>query len=102
MGRVLDPLLCVFLAGIQSVGIEACMHVCVWYTGETDKTPLGQNPTGQNPTAIFGRADKTPLLHKKGLKIKFELFLKKVTTSNLKSDQYLTMYTFEATFSTCH
>ena len=21
-----------FLAGIQSVGIGACMHVCVWYT----------------------------------------------------------------------
>ena len=39
----------------------------------TDKTPLGQNPTGQNPTGqnptpIFGRADKTPLLHKKGFK----------------------------------
>ena len=32
MGRVLDPLLCVFLAGIQSVGIGACVHVCVWYT----------------------------------------------------------------------
>ena len=32
MGRVLDPLLCVFLAGIQSVGIVACMHVCFWYT----------------------------------------------------------------------
>ena len=32
MGRVLDPLLYVFLAGIQSVGIGACMHVCVWYT----------------------------------------------------------------------
>ena len=34
MGRVLDPLLCVSLAGIQSVhvGIGACMHVCVWYT----------------------------------------------------------------------
>ena len=32
MGRVLDPLLSVFLAGIQSVGIGACMHVCVWYT----------------------------------------------------------------------
>ena len=31
MGRVLDPLLCVFLAGIQSVGIGACMNVCVWY-----------------------------------------------------------------------
>ena len=31
-GRVLDPLLCVFLADIQSVGIGACMHVCVWYT----------------------------------------------------------------------
>ena len=30
MGRVLDPLLCVFLAGMQSVGIGACMHV--WYT----------------------------------------------------------------------
>ena len=29
MGPVLDPLLCVFLAGIQSVGIGACMHVCV-------------------------------------------------------------------------
>ena len=29
MGRVLDPLLCVFLADIQSVGIGACMHVCV-------------------------------------------------------------------------
>ena len=29
MGRVHDPLLCVFLAGIQSVGIGACMHVCV-------------------------------------------------------------------------
>ena len=27
MGRVLDPLLCVFLADIQSVGIGACMHV---------------------------------------------------------------------------
>ena len=23
--------MCVFLAGIQSVGIGACMHVCVWY-----------------------------------------------------------------------
>ena len=32
MGRVLDPLLCVFLANIQSVGIGACMHVCGWYT----------------------------------------------------------------------
>ena len=32
MGRVLDPLLGVFLADIQSVGIGACMHVCVWYT----------------------------------------------------------------------
>ena len=32
MGRALDPLLCVFLADIQSVGIGACMHVCVWYT----------------------------------------------------------------------
>ena len=32
MGRVLDPLLCVFLADIQSVGIGACKHVCVWYT----------------------------------------------------------------------
>ena len=32
LGRVLDPLLCVFLAGIQSVGIGACMHVCAWYT----------------------------------------------------------------------
>ena len=32
MGRVLDPLLCVFLAGIQSECIGACMHVCVWYT----------------------------------------------------------------------
>ena len=31
MGRVLDPLLCVFLADIQSVGRGACMHVCVWY-----------------------------------------------------------------------
>ena len=30
MGRVLDPLLCVFLAGIQSVGIgRACVCVCV-------------------------------------------------------------------------
>ena len=27
MGRVLDPLLCVFLAGIQSVDIGACMPV---------------------------------------------------------------------------
>ena len=35
MGRVLDPLLCVFLADIQSVGIGACMHVCVWYTDMT-------------------------------------------------------------------
>ena len=33
MGRVLDPLLCVILADIQNVGIGACMHVCVWYTG---------------------------------------------------------------------
>ena len=32
MGRVLDPLLCVYLADIQSVVIGACMHVCVWYT----------------------------------------------------------------------
>ena len=29
MGRVLDPLLCVFLADIQSVGIGACMHGCL-------------------------------------------------------------------------
>ena len=29
MGQVLDPLLCVFLAGIQSVGIGACMQ-CVF------------------------------------------------------------------------
>ena len=29
-GRVLDPLLCVFLVDIQSVGIGACMHVCVY------------------------------------------------------------------------
>ena len=32
MGRVLDPLLRVFLADIQSVDTGACMHVCVWYT----------------------------------------------------------------------
>ena len=32
MGRVLGPFLSVFLADIQSVGIGACMHVCVWYT----------------------------------------------------------------------
>ena len=32
MGRVLDPLLCVFLADIQRVGIRACMHMCVLYT----------------------------------------------------------------------
>ena len=32
MGRVLDPLLCVFLADIQSVDTGACMYVCVWYT----------------------------------------------------------------------
>ena len=32
MGRVLDPLLCVFLADIQSVDTGACMHVCVLYT----------------------------------------------------------------------
>ena len=32
MDRVLEPLLCVFLAGIQSVGIGTCMNVCVWYT----------------------------------------------------------------------
>ena len=32
MGRVLDPLLCVFLADMQSVDTGACMHVCVWYT----------------------------------------------------------------------
>ena len=31
MVRVLDPLL-FFLADIQSVGIGACIHVCVWYT----------------------------------------------------------------------
>ena len=35
MGRVLDPLLCVFLADIQRVGIGASMHVCVWYTDLT-------------------------------------------------------------------
>ena len=29
MGRLLDPLLCVFLADIQSVGIGACIHACV-------------------------------------------------------------------------
>ena len=29
ISRVLDPLLCVFLADIQSVGIGACMHVCL-------------------------------------------------------------------------
>ena len=38
MGQVLDPLLCVFLADIQSVGIGACMHVCVWYTELTCKS----------------------------------------------------------------
>ena len=32
IGRVLDPLLCVFLADIQRVDVGACMHVCVWYT----------------------------------------------------------------------
>ena len=46
MGRVLDPL-SVFLADIQSVGIGACMHVCVWYTELTcisngvSKTDIG-------------------------------------------------------------
>ena len=30
MVQVLDPLLCVFLADIQGVGIGACMHVCVY------------------------------------------------------------------------
>ena len=43
MGRVLDPLLCVFLADIQSVGIGACMHVCVWYTELTCISNGGQN-----------------------------------------------------------
>ena len=55
----------------------------------------GQNPTGQNPTAIFGREDNTPLLHKKVKKIKFEHFYKKVTTLNLKSDQYLIICTLK-------
>ena len=32
MGRVLDPLLCVFLADVKSVGKGTCMHVCIWYT----------------------------------------------------------------------
>ena len=32
INQALDPLLCVFLASIQSVGIGACMHVCFWYT----------------------------------------------------------------------
>ena len=34
MGRVLDPLLGVFLADIQSVGIGACMHVCLVYRAD--------------------------------------------------------------------
>ena len=34
MGRVLDPLLCVFLADIQSVGIGARMHVCLVYRAD--------------------------------------------------------------------
>ena len=34
MGRVLDPLLCVFLIGIQSVGIGACMHVGLVYRAD--------------------------------------------------------------------
>ena len=42
MGRVLDPLLCVFLADIQSVGIGACMHVCGWYTELTCMGSLKQ------------------------------------------------------------
>ena len=29
MSRVLEPLLCVFLAGIQSVGIGHSLHACV-------------------------------------------------------------------------
>ena len=32
MTGIPGSLLCVFLAGIQNVGIGACMHVCVWYT----------------------------------------------------------------------
>ena len=34
MFRVLDPLMCVFLAGIQSVGIGACMRVCLVYRAD--------------------------------------------------------------------
>ena len=34
MGRVLDPLLCVFLADIQSVDTGACMHVCLVYKAD--------------------------------------------------------------------
>ena len=54
-----------------------CLHrpICLRNGERTkthwDKNPLGQKPTGQkpigqNPTAIFGREDKNPLLHKKG------------------------------------
>ena len=48
MGRVLDPLLCVFLADIQSVDTGACMHVCVWYT-ELTCTRFIQNVPGLLP-----------------------------------------------------
>ena len=42
-----------------------------------DKTPLGQNPTGQNTTAIFGREDNTPLLHKKVKKSNLNILKRK-------------------------
>ena len=53
MGRVLDPLLCVFLAGIQSVGIVACMHECVWYTELTCILTDFKNATTRLNVNIF-------------------------------------------------
>ena len=54
MGRVLDHLLCVFLADIQSVGIGACMHVCVWYTELTCiSTGVWHHEMKANPTGYL-------------------------------------------------
>ena len=64
MGRVLDPLLCVVLADIQSVGIGACMHVCVWYTELTCISNIGErtglrvrasDSESGDPGSILGR-----------------------------------------------
>ena len=80
--------------------------VALWAWG-TDKTPLGQNPTRTKPHwtkphCYFWQGGQNPTPTQKRLKNQIWTFFFLSNHLEFKSDQYLTICTFEVTFSTCH